>query len=70
MRGVLDGDFPGVSGYVFNFLIGLLVFEISVVKVLEMSVQTRGATRINVLRHVAYLPLRKVLNNNNLGTQK
>ena len=51
MRGVLDGEFPDHSGYVFIFLIGLLVFKISAVKVLEISIQTRGGTRINALRH-------------------
>ena len=51
VRSVLDGDFADDSEYVFNFLIGRLVFEISAIKVLEISVSTRGETRINALRH-------------------
>ena len=54
MRGVLDRDFPDDSEYVFNFSIGLVLFELSTFKVSVVmeNYQTRGRTRNDTSRHI------------------
>ena len=52
VRSVLDVDFPADYEYVFNFAIGLVLFELSAYEVWGFPLKTRGPTRINTLRHV------------------